>query len=74
MHAKGCHWENKKEKVAMCMCMCVSRSLILGENDDDIDAGDGNDELVASIIYLTYLPYLTCTSRVAEWQSGRGRR
>lgn len=51
--------------------MCVPRSLILGENDD---AGDDNDELVASIIYLTYLPYLTCTSRVAEWQSGRGRR
>lgn len=51
------------------MCMCVPRSLILGEMIMILDDGDGDDELTASIIYLTYLPYLTSTSRVAEWQS-----
>lgn len=40
------------------MCMCVSRSLILGENDDDIDDGD------------TYLTYPTLHAPV-EWQSDR---
>lgn len=38
-----------------------------GWNDDDIDAGDGDDELTASITYLTY-PTLHAP---VEWQSGR---
>lgn len=49
------------------MCMCVSRSLILGENDGGIDDGDGDDELIAFITYLTY-PTLHAP---VEWQDGR---
>lgn len=41
--------------------------ILINDNGDD-------DELVASIIYLTYLPYPTCTSRVAGWQSAEWQR
>lgn len=52
------------------MCICVPRSLILGEMIMILMmVPDHDDELFASIIYLPYLPYLTCTSRVAEWQN-----
>lgn len=55
------------------MCMCVPRSLILGEMMMIVMiVMVMTNWLLLSSTLPTYLPYLTCTSRVAGWQSAEG--